>query len=232
MSNQALTFDAFKATRRDMSARELAEAMECCVSDFGDNENAPVAVFHANCYAFVTGPGKLLVPIYSTEFEADDDAATWALYWDFYLPECHKPAQIGTAVLTDALREFCYRSNLPHKSADELLIAVACADMPDKAKENLLIEALGWFNRTWVEAEEAEHDTAASVPTEPGFYWGRWHTPAPGTVDNGDCCCGTEWEVHKVSEEDPTRAFVPGVPQTQPLDAFEWGPRVPDHKPG
>jgi len=70
------------------------------------------------------------------------------------------------------------------------------------------------------------------APEEPGHYWGRWHSPAPGTVDDGECCDGEEWEVHQVfvnSVEpgpDRLRVFVPGVEESQPLDGFEWGPEV------
>ena len=71
------------------------------------------------------------------------------------------------------------------------------------------------------------------TPTEPGTYWGRWHTPAPDTRDGKDACPGDSWEVHRVfihavDPDDPEqlRAFVPGVEESQPLDGFEWGPRV------
>lgn len=37
-----------------------------------------------------------------------------------------------------------------------------------------------------------------TIPDKPGFYWGCWHTPAPGTADNGEMCTGTDWEVHNV----------------------------------
>lgn len=72
-----------------------------------------------------------------------------------------------------------------------------------------------------------------SIPTKEGFYWGRWHTACPGTADEGDCCMGTEWEVHHVvtNDFDPDApdhlmVMVPGVAKWQPLDAFEWGPEV------
>lgn len=74
---------------------------------------------------------------------------------------------------------------------------------------------------------------AQRVPLAPGHYWGRWHTPAPGTDDNGEGCSGDEWEVHQVFENcldvnDPEylMVFVPGVSVSQPLSAFEWGKRV------
>jgi len=76
-----------------------------------------------------------------------------------------------------------------------------------------------------------------STPKAPGFYWGRWHTPAPGTDDNGEGCAGDEWEVHEVwsvslqSEPLHLSVFVPGVSTSQPLSAFEWGPHVPQFKP-
>lgn len=71
----------------------------------------------------------------------------------------------------------------------------------------------------------------AGAPTRPGFYWGRWHTPAPGTVDIDDICGGTIWEVHEVWCADlygrSLRVSVPGDDASQPLDAFEWGEEVP-----
>ena len=73
----------------------------------------------------------------------------------------------------------------------------------------------------------------ASQPAKDGMFWGRWHTPCPGTADDGECCSGTEWEVHHVfrnhyrhDEDDRWRVMVPGVEQTQPIDAFEWGEEV------
>lgn len=73
----------------------------------------------------------------------------------------------------------------------------------------------------------------STVPQHPGFYWGRWHTPAPGTADNGEMCTGADWEVHSVFyaglgyvNDFELLVFVPGVEKTQPLDAFEWGEEV------
>lgn len=70
-------------------------------------------------------------------------------------------------------------------------------------------------------------------PTREGFFWGRWHTPCPGTADAGEPCGGQEWEVHHVFENEMNpqspnflRVFVPGVEKSQPLDAFEWGAEV------
>jgi len=69
-------------------------------------------------------------------------------------------------------------------------------------------------------------------PRTPGFFWGRWHTPAPGTADDGECCDPREWAVHQVVEvslgRDDLMAFVHGVETLQPLDAFEWGAEVPN----
>lgn len=71
------------------------------------------------------------------------------------------------------------------------------------------------------------------MPNDTGFFWGRWHSAAPGTADKGDMCSGTDWEVHMVfenafdkSDPDYLLALVPGVEKAQPLSAFEWGPRV------
>lgn len=72
-----------------------------------------------------------------------------------------------------------------------------------------------------------------TLPAHEGFFWGRWHTPAPGTADDGDCCGGTEWEVHHVvrnhhrdDDDERLMVMVPGVEKWQPLDAFEWGAEV------
>ena len=79
---------------------------------------------------------------------------------------------------------------------------------------------------------------AYPTPAGEGFWWGRWHTPAPGTADDGECCGGTVWEVHAVwrnaldpSHPEHLRVSVPGVERPQPLDAFEWGPQVPPWRP-
>lgn len=71
------------------------------------------------------------------------------------------------------------------------------------------------------------------APNKDGFFWGRWHTPAPGTDDDGEGCGGKEWEVHHVfrnhygdEEDDRWRVMVPGVAKSQPLSAFEWGEEV------
>lgn len=70
-------------------------------------------------------------------------------------------------------------------------------------------------------------------PEREGFFWARWHTPAPGTADNGECCNPDEWQVCQVFENCLDEAspghlmvFVPGVERAQPLDAFEWGQEV------
>ena len=74
-------------------------------------------------------------------------------------------------------------------------------------------------------------------PTQEGHYWGRWHTPEPGTADNGNQCMGDEWEVHQVFRNDTGnivpdfRAFVPGVAASQALSSFEWGPAVLAYNP-
>lgn len=63
-------------------------------------------------------------------------------------------------------------------------------------------------------------------PDRIGHYWGRWHTPAPGTADSGYMCDGDTWEVHQVWMDDELKVFVPGVSKPQYVDGFEWGPRV------
>lgn len=66
------------------------------------------------------------------------------------------------------------------------------------------------------------------TPTKPGLYWGRWHTPAPGTADGGAMCLDEEPSVHDVFENAPGEllAFIHGVEAPQPLSAFEWGEEV------
>lgn len=85
---------------------------------------------------------------------------------------------------------------------------------------------------------DIEQEIAAIVadpnrPRIPGHYWGRWHTPAPDTADDGEMCTGIGWEVHQVFEntldqDDPDhlRVYVPGVEKSQALNAFEWGKMV------
>lgn len=71
-----------------------------------------------------------------------------------------------------------------------------------------------------------------ALPQSAGFYWGRWHTPTPGTADDGEMCTGKDWEVHSVfrtglgDDTDKLMVFVPGVERSQPLEAFEWGEQV------
>ncbi len=71
------------------------------------------------------------------------------------------------------------------------------------------------------------------TPTKKGIFWGSWHTPAPGTADDGEGCGGKEWQAHRVVENrldqdlpDCLVAMVPGVEKWQPLDAFEWGGEI------
>jgi hypothetical protein len=76
------------------------------------------------------------------------------------------------------------------------------------------------------------------APGKEGFFWGRWHTPAPGTADGGECCNPTIWEVHcvfrnhwRINHDDEFRVSVPGVEKSQPINGFEWGPEVPQYVP-
>lgn len=76
-----------------------------------------------------------------------------------------------------------------------------------------------------------------TTPSKPGAYWGRWHTPSPLTADNGEMCSGNLWEVHQVfkdgtgTDPDELLAFVPGIEASQSINAFEWGPKVPEFQP-
>ncbi len=107
--------------------------------------------------------------------------------------------------------------------------------MPRKLKGKRLIDQLYAILEDDIKKEV--HKMYGNRPLAPGHYWGRWHTPAPGTADNGEGCSGDEWEVHQVFEncldtKDPEylMAFVPGVSEPQPLENFEWGERVDRRK--
>lgn len=74
-------------------------------------------------------------------------------------------------------------------------------------------------------------------PHQEGFWWGQWHTKAPGTSDPDDPA-GDEWEVMHVVENsldpadvDHLMVMVPGVAKWQPLENFTWGPRLEDYRP-
>lgn len=70
------------------------------------------------------------------------------------------------------------------------------------------------------------------TPSKEGFFWGRWHTAAPDTEDDGEAAKDNrEWEVHHVVDnygvgDERLMAMVPGVSKWQPLSNFEWGPEV------
>lgn len=96
--------------------------------------------------------------------------------------------------------------------------------------------------RLWAAIDHAEFVEATvfpeTLPTDEGCYWARWHTPAPGTADEGEPCCGISWDVvlvfvNQIDRDNPDhlRVMVLGVEKSQPLDAFEWGEEVkaPDY---
>lgn len=68
------------------------------------------------------------------------------------------------------------------------------------------------------------------APTEPGHYWGK--LVSPEHMSSSENWISTDWEVMQVHEdsdfEDGLTVWVPGLDICQPLDAFQWGPRVPD----
>jgi len=68
-----------------------------------------------------------------------------------------------------------------------------------------------------------------SVPASEGHYWAKWKIASPETPPDMRGT-GDEWEVVQVwdnnSKQEPFRVSVPGVEQSQELDAFYWGPKV------
>lgn len=72
------------------------------------------------------------------------------------------------------------------------------------------------------------------IPTEPGYYWGKLVQPRKQPPDED--WVSTYFEVVCVDEnygtdDDEFRVYVPGIGPGQLVDAFVWGPRVPDYKP-
>lgn len=72
------------------------------------------------------------------------------------------------------------------------------------------------------------------TPTKEGHYWAKLLTPQemPVTED----WVSVDYEVVQVFDnnrdgENRFGAFVPGIEPSQPLNAFKWGPRIPDYKP-
>lgn len=97
---------------------------------------------------------------------------------------------------------------------------------------------------------------AYPAPTEPGYYWAKLCTPSGGNFyceglpeemqgiriePEGGGWVSTDWEIVQVWEnilgghdpEDPESlaVSVPGVPVTQWVGDFYWGPRVNDRSP-
>lgn len=71
---------------------------------------------------------------------------------------------------------------------------------------------------------------ARTIPETAGFYWAKWRIPEDGTDDEEHFVAVDNWEVVEVHEnwgndEQPLRASVAGVRQTQSLENFVW------HKP-
>ncbi len=72
------------------------------------------------------------------------------------------------------------------------------------------------------------------IPNAEGFFWAKLVHPHRMPV--GEYWVSVDWEVVSVWDnngegDDKWRASVPGIEPCQPLDAFIWGPRVPDFKP-
>lgn len=157
----ALTFQQFTASRQDMNEAEAIKALGLHPGDLGDIVIQPVAVFAGGvCYAHVLDDGRLMAPIYGAEYQGTADDAMWAIYWDFYLPECCIPDDLTLDILTGAYAEFCKREGLPHISADENLAELQPCQvmMPENFKDRAKIESLDWFLRIWNEVEDREAD--------------------------------------------------------------------------
>jgi hypothetical protein len=80
-----------------------------------------------------------------------------------------------------------------------------------------------------------------AAPNEPGFYWALWLTAATGTHEGDQLTPASDWEVVEVWSNyanalcgaDRYEQFgvsVTGVRETQWLENFKWGERVPDRK--
>ncbi|OAN76730.1 hypothetical protein A8B82_15155 [Sulfitobacter sp. EhC04] len=71
------------------------------------------------------------------------------------------------------------------------------------------------------------------TPTEEGFYWAK--LVHPRRMPEGEDWASVNYEVVQVSDnngtgEDQWRVYVAGIEPGQMIDAFIWGPRVPDFK--
>ncbi|RUV07980.1 hypothetical protein EOA79_02510 [Mesorhizobium sp. M1A.F.Ca.IN.020.03.2.1] len=72
-------------------------------------------------------------------------------------------------------------------------------------------------------------DPAKVIPDKAGFYWAKWRIPEDGTDDEEHFVAVDWWEVVEVHDslggDEPLRASIAGVRQTQSLENFVW------HKP-
>jgi hypothetical protein len=101
----------------------------------------------------------------------------------------------------------------------------------------------------------------AHSPTEPGYYWAKLKTPSGGNFycaglpdglqgiriepemnDDGSCAwASTKWEIVEVwenvvggydpNDDESLAVSVPGIPITQWVPDFYWGPKVTDKEP-
>lgn len=97
----------------------------------------------------------------------------------------------------------------------------------------------------------------SAQPTEPGYYWAKLKTPSGGNFycaglpaemqgvriepeinEDGTCSwASTDWEIVEVwdnggdTEDELYGVSVPGIPITQWVPDFFWGPRVKDSRP-
>lgn len=76
---------------------------------------------------------------------------------------------------------------------------------------------------------EAPPTSPATLPSQPGFYWGKWKIAAEGTREADELTPSNTWEVMEVfrncvdpDDDEYLMVSVPGVEQGQPLDGFVW----------
>lgn len=69
------------------------------------------------------------------------------------------------------------------------------------------------------------------LPNQEGHFWAK--LVHPYNEPEGEDWASPDWEVVQVNDnngqgEDQWRVYVPGIETGQLIDAFVWGPRVPN----
>tara|TARA_R110002124_G_scaffold51390_5_gene148773 strand:+ start:43288 stop:43593 length:306 start_codon:yes stop_codon:yes gene_type:complete len=72
------------------------------------------------------------------------------------------------------------------------------------------------------------------TPDKEGHFWAK--LVHPSDMPEGEDWASPDWEVVQVNDNNGTgsdqwRVFVPGIEPGQMLDAFIWGPEVPQFNP-